>query len=417
MDDNDLEPMFEPTEYNIELNKYTFWPETGKIGRSQRAQFTSIGRVLASDPDSGANALTRYFLTTVHPLFGMNWQTGQVYLKRSLSDTFDALNTTETVEIEIEAKTVDGGLKYAAVNGLTRLNPSTSLAENDLVLAASQLHLNSTLIQHLPHLATFETAQLRIRLNNNLADLYADIFDDAQLIDINSTSHIISVCSYRLPVKILHVTFKNDRFLAIDVKKHLRISNPSLEITQLDARSFLITFDADSQAGGYVDQVRVEFCAVSTVAQEVCHQLAEFVFNATSAVLDALERTCSSELKRFDQTGHSIQLNRFSSVQNVVRIGVQLQPAYCRRMLTTFFSSNDSNVSIDDRTGLVSLSGEAARSTADYLIFSVFYYQNQRLNLQQSNNFVLAVQYSKRYSIFTFYFASNKIQNFHVFIG
>ena len=50
LDDNDLEPMFDPSEYLIELNE-----------SSNKAAFTKIGRVIARDPDLNRNSLVPYY--------------------------------------------------------------------------------------------------------------------------------------------------------------------------------------------------------------------------------------------------------------------------------------------------------------------------------------------------------------------
>ena len=105
LDDNDLEPMFDPSEYNIVLNESAL---------ASTPAFTKIVRVFASDPDLSRNSLVRYYMNcnqfetmssmnsgeeketfanqlfnSCNKYFGVDWRTGDVYLKKSLQFIFD----------------------------------------------------------------------------------------------------------------------------------------------------------------------------------------------------------------------------------------------------------------------------------------------------------------------------------------
>lgn len=408
--------MFDPTEYTIELDKYTF--ASSSIVRNEMAEFSQIGRVIASDPDMDANALTRYFLATSHPLFGVDWLTGTVYLKRSLRQTFDALqpdnsNTNQDViDVTLEAKTIDNGRKYSTIHALTRLAPpNMGFSEHALTLAAAQLHhLNASTLKHLPKLASFETALVRIRLRSNLVDLYAKIFSDASLDDLDTSrlAKLPLLPPNRIAYKILRVSFRQpDRMLRIDARENLRVSPHEaasiFQLTPIDSRSFLISFDPFANSSTH-HSVNIDFCASFDRKRRRtndCHRLIDnFAFNSSAAVLESLERTCSIRLVRLDHTQEEpIVIDRFSSLQNVMRLGARMQPAYCSRLLNVFYSSNDTNVSIDDKTGLVSLSQPSWSAVAGaYLIYPVLYFQttHRRVALLNSHNFILNVQYSKK---------------------
>ena len=133
LDDNDLEPMFDPSEYLIELNE-----------SSNKAAFTKIGRVIARDPDLSRNSLVRYYVNcnqngdssssaedkqsyssqinnNCNKYFSVDWTNGAIFLKKSLNLIFEHLfenvNDLEH-EIKIEIKAVDTGLKHNIANNL-----------------------------------------------------------------------------------------------------------------------------------------------------------------------------------------------------------------------------------------------------------------------------------------------------------
>ena len=101
LDDNDLDPMFDP-------NEYTFVLDQSSSG--EMPAFTKIGRVIARDPDLSRNSLIRYYINCnelvtgesasksrelnsnqCNRYFGVDWSTGDIYLKKSLDHIIDAL--------------------------------------------------------------------------------------------------------------------------------------------------------------------------------------------------------------------------------------------------------------------------------------------------------------------------------------
>jgi len=152
LDDNDLEPMFDPSEYSIVLNESAI---------ASTPAFTKIVRVSASDPDLSRNSLVRYFMNcnqfetssmnsgeeretyanqlfnSCNKYFGVDWTTGDVYLKKSLEFIFDVMfdengiakgseseddqvdeNSLFEKEFSFEIKAVDTGLKLNIANNL-----------------------------------------------------------------------------------------------------------------------------------------------------------------------------------------------------------------------------------------------------------------------------------------------------------
>lgn len=401
LDDNDLEPMFDPTEYFIDLYKYTLEPG-GTITPTQLPEFAQIGRVYASDPDLGQNALTRYFLASQSPLFNIDWLTGNVYLKRSLQAIFDYHFSNQKSDEQqqyittLEVKTIDNGLKYSTFNALMRMsNSNLSVTEDALVAAASALHFNATTLKQLPKLSLFESAQVKIRLNSNLAEMYSQIFENAYILPLEKPI----LAQKRVPYKLLKIELKKGRSVLIAAKTQLKINIP-LHLTQISSQLFLISFDLNLNVS--TQRVKVEYCFRPN---EICHNLIEFDFDTTLAMIDTLEQTCSVMLSVDNSTEKvALQMNRFNSVQNVVRIRAsEIVPHYCRQSLEIFYSSNDSNIAIDDKTGLLTFNGLVAQSSGSYLIHPVFYYQNRRLNVVQSKPYLVEVDYSKRYYfIFSF---------------
>ena len=382
MDDNDLEPMFDPTEYSIELTKYTLTERT--IIHNRVPQFTQIGRLSASDPDLDANALTRYFLSTPHALFGVDWLTGAIYTKRPITELFEHPNHWSST---LEAKTIDNGLKYSTLNTLIRLNPNiTIMNEASLSVAASQLHFNSSLLKQLPKLASFESAQVRVTLVSNLADLYKVVFSGAELDDDVDLVPSSDLKEGLIPFKILRISFKNPFSLPIDPKLNLRLSYP-LKLTQISARSFLISFDPNLEVS---ESVRIEYCLDSN---DVCHPLVDFIFNSTQAIVETLQRTCIARLEATPK--QVVRINRLTSLQNLLRIRSTIEPAYCKR-LSLFYSHNDSSLvgNIDEKSGLVSL---RAYQSGSFLVYPVVYYQNRRFSLAKAAPIHIDVRYSTRF--------------------
>ena len=111
LDDNDLEPMFEPSDYEFVINEI-----------DQLEAFAVIGQVHAKDPDLSRNALVRYYLsceqedaaelndTECNEYFGVDWHTGFIYLKHSvafmLSRFSDGVKT-----FEFQIKSLDTGTR------------------------------------------------------------------------------------------------------------------------------------------------------------------------------------------------------------------------------------------------------------------------------------------------------------------
>ena len=118
LDDNDIEPMFDPSEYEFELNEF-----------DQSPAFTNIGQVFAKDPDRGQHSQLRYYLNTqeleneIIEMFGVDWFTGHIFIKKKFLDLFNLAfkgsKKTEKV-IEFEVKSLDNGVRHNVVRNLLR---------------------------------------------------------------------------------------------------------------------------------------------------------------------------------------------------------------------------------------------------------------------------------------------------------
>jgi len=119
LDDNDLEPMFDPSEYEFEIN------ESDKL-----PAFAVIGQVYAKDPDLNRNAELRYYLNrngndSINEYFGVDWYTGHIFIKKSLDVLFEIVfseTESESVEkvFEFEVKSLDNGVRTNVARNLLK---------------------------------------------------------------------------------------------------------------------------------------------------------------------------------------------------------------------------------------------------------------------------------------------------------
>ena len=164
LDDNDLEPMFDQSEYVFELEANAYLPP-----------FSFVGRVVATDPDLDLNSHVRYFINCgdreCHRYFGVEWRTGNIYLKQSSTQ----LNDDDEFNFEINA--IDAGLKTSLVKALLKSNElineyaagdweakllKLALAHNSFTNRSS-----SSVIQSF----RLETAQVKVKLKRNIKNL------------------------------------------------------------------------------------------------------------------------------------------------------------------------------------------------------------------------------------------------------
>jgi hypothetical protein len=167
LDDNDLEPMFDQSEFVFELNEDSHYLPA----------FTYIGRVTATDPDLDLNSHVRYFINcnehnSCNKFFGIQWRTGDVYLKQSSHELFAfSIN-----EFNFEINAIDAGLKTNLVKTLLSLTNQTLLANDaeaeassweDKLLKLTATHPNISKALPSSSSSSFrvETAQVKIKLN------------------------------------------------------------------------------------------------------------------------------------------------------------------------------------------------------------------------------------------------------------
>jgi hypothetical protein len=219
LDDNDLEPMFDPSEYIYELSEYN-----EKFELTDLPPLSSIGRIVARDPDLSLNGIVRYYMTNICSMitssqsaasdsslcssyFGINWYTGEIYLKRSLRWLFDnELKKNESinfVEFQFEVKAVDYGLKSTMIkhlvnsiktdpinkkiklnigklNQTNRKSSEFSCSNQDFIASLfdeevnieNDMHGSDDIEYSFFSYSSLETAYAKIRLTRNLKELF-----------------------------------------------------------------------------------------------------------------------------------------------------------------------------------------------------------------------------------------------------
>lgn len=203
LDDNDLEPMFDPSEYEFELNEF-----------DQSPAFTNIGQVFAKDPDLGKHSELRYYLNNqdlskqITDLFGVDWFTGHIFLKKSLSNTFRQLfnGTRETEKvIEFEVKSLDNGVRHNVVRNLLRSNQLYSKP------VRTRKMLDETFMSHETDLHDDETdlraknnQEINDRINYKLVNFAASLNGPIA----RRTHHIDSHVYYGTSIEAAYVTVK-----------------------------------------------------------------------------------------------------------------------------------------------------------------------------------------------------------------
>ena len=129
LDDNDLEPMFDQSEYEWTVleSESEYLPP-----------FAVLGRVSAADPDLEANAQVRYYAASSSPsvcmrLFGVNWRSGDVFMKLSSEQLFRfTQHGLFGEECLLEVNAIDTGLKVGLVKSLLKqINEATPSLVSD----------------------------------------------------------------------------------------------------------------------------------------------------------------------------------------------------------------------------------------------------------------------------------------------
>jgi hypothetical protein len=231
LDDNDLEPMFDQSEFVFELNEDSHYLPA----------FTHIGRVTATDPDLDLNSHVRYFINcnehnSCHKFFGIQWRTGDVYLKQSSHELF-AFNSINEFNFEINA--IDAGLKTNLVKTLLSLTNQTLLANDAeaeasswedklLKLTATHPNISKTLPSSSSSSFRVETAQVKIKLKrvNTLSKTNIDLikFDTASHDLLEQVFFRLNADPSRMPLAILQTnsstSFSHSQQL---IRHHLRL--------------------------------------------------------------------------------------------------------------------------------------------------------------------------------------------------
>ena len=165
LDDNDLDPMFEYADYLFELNEDSNLPA-----------FAKIGKVTALDPDLSRNAIINYYMAKNDHNFGVDFNTGWVFLKRPLSYLCE---NEERDEFELEIQAIDAGSNPNSVNNifLTKNQPAIfDRSDFEQFLVKSIVRTNQNLFQNQNNL---EWTIVKVKLNrSNLTAMTFTCFTD-----------------------------------------------------------------------------------------------------------------------------------------------------------------------------------------------------------------------------------------------
>ncbi|RMZ97665.1 protocadherin Fat 1 isoform X1 [Brachionus plicatilis] len=272
LDDNDLEPMFDPSEYTIELKQFD-----DQFRLVNLAEFSVIGKVNALDPDLAENARINYYSTNSAYLAVLP-NTGEIYLKKSSSHLF-ALNSSE---LSVQVKAFDAGIKLNLANNLARMNASLfdNLPDSDALdkrlvdtvtnLDQSQIDLVS---KYLDQVKSFELAQVNVVLNRNLVELFEQHFSYPIVEKVSATTTTTTKALYTrlVPFRILKFAKQPDL-------NQLRIKGDNWDMFELVAAAnnqVLVSFVYHPNL--IVDETskyKIMFCQ-----DHVCIDLVEFEIN------------------------------------------------------------------------------------------------------------------------------------------
>ena len=289
LDDNDLEPMFDPSEYKIEIFEFEMSGEN-QLQKADLAEYSIIGKVNAMDPDLAENAHVKYY-AKYNEYFGVLPNTGEIYLKTNSRNLF-ALNISE---LSMEVKAFDAGIKLNLVNNLMRLNASlfdNNLDNNDanfldkrLVDMVTKLDRDkiSLVSKYLDQVKSFEMAQINVVLVRNLPNLFEHHFS-------YPTMHKITLSKQHwhnrlVPIKILKFTKKIDF-------NNLRIDGHNWFMFEfeldLNQRDVLISICLDPALMlNETKQYKIMYCV-----DKVCIDLIEFEINFLLDILTSVRSMC-----------------------------------------------------------------------------------------------------------------------------
>ena len=395
LDDNDLEPMFESSDYTFTLDEYRITPSGGAraLSPARWAAFTTIGRVLATDPDLGQNGQARFYVHAMShsecdKYLGVHWSSGQVFLKRSLTSFFA---DSELNECSLEVKSIDAGLKFNVINNLLSLGVGGNRHNSDLdtfnkFLIQTAASWNETQRKLTPPEVSLESTVVKVKLNRNLNAVLSGLLNRTRFTTIDKglfrkysdqIGFILDGRAGRVPVSLVRFDAAG---LELDAARlHIRATNMSRYLATFrvaaltDTDFFLIYFDLNSElaelaqfrAGDETTWVnyKLEYCvdAVSHSRPSACVGLVEFNFDFANDLTELAQVLCSrgadeQRLRIIDVAPNAIvkhqaaeshvrlKLDRASLAPNMILFGVDKNisefslPPFC-----SLFSSASSN--------------------------------------------------------------------------
>ena len=330
LDDNDLEPMFDTNEYVFDL----FLSESRVM-----PAFSVIGRVAASDPDLSKNALVRYYLNCESPqtplvahcntFFGVNWLSGEVYLKKPLGYLFTHYSAAQN-ELSFEINAIDSGVKLSLAKNLLRLNETmqfyarkeedSSDLEHKLISIAADPMLNSVYALNRSYsslissgFTRLEAATVRIRLVRdqsvaNFVDLNKTRLEKIDFSPLSAELREqirfrLNADSARIPFAVLRVHINasntrpdhNLRVLSADnrgitfklAKLYVDFMPTYLVYFEMDSTNFFALKTNTSSVHDYV----ISYCDTET-----CLSLAEFKFDLVHDLIAIFTVNCGLDL-------------------------------------------------------------------------------------------------------------------------
>jgi hypothetical protein len=395
LDDNDLEPMFDPSEYNIRIAEFDEKREANEpfLEPTILPAFSVIGKVSAIDPDLSQNGLVRFFLydkeSVCNQFFGINWITGEIYLKQSIQQIFNQLPLEQNeFEFNLEVKAVDYGLKHQIINTLLKTNSiSNSRArktlfsngfskhrrereesheENSDSLSDSveykliSLAAQSPPVQSPPsylNAASLESAFVNIRLIRNAKQVLEregkltqfKKLNDLVLIDQELEEQIsFTINPNRIPFALVEfpaffkdtVGKKLDNFLKIKsfFNDSLRFYLNKLSIKS-NSSSFLVSFEVDSDFDSMNSQLSnkshllsnsINYCLNYKKIDDLCYNMIEFQFDIRQDLVESLHSACHLNLyiSESNKTQRSLTLDPIDSKSALFQVRYEFSSRY-----------------------------------------------------------------------------------------
>jgi hypothetical protein len=446
LDDNDLEPMFESSEYSINLDEYVL--SGSSINRNSLPEFSVVGRVLATDPDLEANSQARFYIHSFEGLcglhFGINWLNGEVYLKQSLQTIFDSLKDSALInECQLEIKSVDTGLKFNTMNNLLTVSGASMSSRNGADLDAfnrfliqTAASLNSSSVsgifnQKLTGQESLESSIVRISLRRNLETMLESILKrtvltvlDKQLAEVyqKQIEFVLDRRAGRVPFSLVRFETNSATFEMNLNRVQIKATNSSQRLvtfrlarvynqTEMTTRVYLLYFDLNTAVNEFMNaktsanlrwvNYKMDYCA----SKNRCVRLVEFNFDFGQDFNSIISTLCKepgmsvqapAQNAKFANNSIVFNFDRVNSIQNLVLLSLERKQTESKPSFCAIFSNSPLKLQLNARTSNFEL------NKRDQLVLTNdFLSQNETLLVTSNEETFLdvVINYSNSYNI------------------